>query len=63
MIGRVLINFIFFLAINLTWDRPVRFYKPDRSNFGISVLTKAGSLFPDADNIGKVICPGFHVKI
>jgi hypothetical protein len=28
------------LAINLTWDRPDRFYKPVRSNVGIFVLTK-----------------------
>jgi len=30
-------------AINLTWGRPDRFYKPVRSNVGIFVLTKVAS--------------------
>jgi len=34
---------MFRLAINLTWDRPDRFYKPVRSNVGIFVWTKVGS--------------------
>ena len=31
------------IAINLTWGRPDRFYKPVRSNIGIFVQTKVGS--------------------
>ncbi|MEI6068248.1 MAG: hypothetical protein WCP96_12960 [Methylococcaceae bacterium] len=38
-----------YTSINLTWDRPDRFYKPVRSNVGIFVLTKVGSLLLNSD--------------